>query len=123
MSEPPAPKIALGSVHALPEVEWPRLLVTRGWPAGVDRRVIDQWEPDLAPSLDLLEARASGALDAATFEARYREELAARANLVAWAARMANGTGVVLLGEATEDDASHRSVLAEVIRAHAAPSA
>lgn len=123
MTEAPAPKIALGSVRALPEVEWPRLLVTRGWPAGVDRRVIDQWEPDLAPSLDLAEARASGALDDATFEARYREELAARQNLVAWAARMANGTGVVLLGEATEDDACHRSVLAEVIRAHAAPPA
>ncbi|MDO9444234.1 MAG: DUF488 family protein [Dehalococcoidia bacterium] len=123
MNEPPAPRIALGSVRALPEVEWPRLLVTRGWPAGVDRRVIDQWEPDLAPSLELTEARESGALDDATFEARYREELAARGNLVAWAARMANGNGVVLLGEAIEDDACHRSVLADVIRAHASPPA
>ncbi len=107
-------RILLGSVHAPPEDPLPRLLVTRRWPAGIDRRTIDQWEPDLAPSVDLEAARA--ALDGATFEARYRAELAERANLVAWAARMASGTGVVLLGEAENEAACHRAVLAAVIR-------
>lgn len=109
-------RILLGSVHAPPEDPLPRLLVARRWPAGIDRRAIDQWEPDLAPSVDLEAARESGTLDGATFEARYRTELAERANLVAWAARMAAGTGVVLLGEAEDEAACHRGVLAAVIR-------
>lgn len=109
-------RIVLGSVHAPPEDPLPRLLTTRRWPAGIDRRAVDQWEPDLAPSVAIEAARDAGALDPATFEARYREELAGRANLVAWAARMAAGTGVVLLGEAADETACHRAVLAAVIR-------
>ncbi len=107
-------RILLGSVHAPPEDPLPRLLVTRRWPSGIDRRAIDQWEPDLAPSVGLEATR--DALDRATFEARYRAELGERANLVAWAARMASGTGVVLLGEAADEAACHRGVLASVIR-------
>ncbi|MDA0270594.1 MAG: DUF488 family protein [Chloroflexi bacterium] len=121
MNEASGPKITLGSVFAPPEIAHPRLLVTRGWPAGVDRRHIDQWEPDLAPSAALAAERDT--LDAATFEARYRAELASRIGLVAWAARMANGTGVVILGEPAEDEACHRSVLAAVIREQSAPPA
>ncbi|MFA7248532.1 MAG: DUF488 family protein [Dehalococcoidia bacterium] len=93
-----APPIQLGSVFAPPEAV-SRLLVSRHWPRSVARGAIDQWEPQLAPAPDLVDALANGAIDRDAFAAAYRAQLLARPNLLDWAARMAAGTGVALLCE------------------------
>jgi uncharacterized protein YeaO (DUF488 family) len=112
--------IALGSVYRPPEVAYPRLLVMRRWPRGVARGTVDQWEPDLGPSNALLDAHHAGDLTWAEFDVAYRAEIAARPSLLAWAARMAAGTGVTLLCGGHPDEECHRSILADLIRAHLA---
>ena len=102
------PRIAIGTVDALPDVPYTRVLVSHPWPRGA-RGTVDQWEPALGPAPALL-ATADGDL-----AAQYREALAARAHLVQWAARMALGNGVTLL--AADDIEAHAlDVLADAIR-------
>jgi uncharacterized protein YeaO (DUF488 family) len=107
-------KIATGSVYHPPEEAYPRLLVMRRWPRGVAKGAVDQWERELGPSTELLEAYQAGDLPWEQFEARYREQVAARPELLDWVGRMATGTGVVLLCSTHEP--CHRDVLASMVR-------
>jgi uncharacterized protein YeaO (DUF488 family) len=88
----------------------------RRWPRGVAKGAVDQWEPDLGPSNDLLDAYQDGDLDWAAFARRYRAEVEAKPNLLDWAGRMAAGTGVALLCGSHPDEECHRTILAEVLR-------
>lgn len=109
-------RIALGSVYDPPDLPYPRLLVMRRWPRGIAKGAVDQWEPDLGPSTELLAAYQSGEVDWDTFASRYRAEVTAKPSLLIWAARMATGTGVVLLCGSHADEECHRSLLADVLR-------
>lgn len=118
----PVAHIALGTVYHPPDEPYPRLLVMRRWPRGIPKGAVDQWEPDLGPSNELLDAYQHGEIDWDTFARRYREEVAARPNLIEWAARMAAGTGVTLLCGSHPDEQCHRSLLADLLREHLARS-
>ena len=113
-------RIALGSVYDPPDDPYPRLLVMRRWPRGVPRGAIDQWEPDLGPSLGLLAAYRGGEVTWPEFAEEYREEVLGRPALLDWAGRMASTTGVTLLCGSHADDECHRSLLAEILREQAA---
>lgn len=105
------PRIAIGSVDALPDVPYTRLLVSHRWPRGA-RGNVDQWEPALGPTPESL-------ADGGDLPTQYRAALASRAHLVQWAARMAMANGVTLLA-ADEDEAHALDILADAIRAAAA---
>ena len=112
--------ILLGSVFAPPDDQITRLLITRGWPKGIARGAVDQWEPQLAPTPDLLDALAVAAMSPDAFAEAYHEQLFARPSVLDWAARMATNNGVVLLCDSRDDphdDAMcHRDVLAAALR-------
>lgn len=112
------PAIALGSVYDPPDVAYPRLLVMRRWPRGIAKGAVDQWERDLGPSNELLDAYRDEEVDWPTFEARYREEMTDREPLVRFAALMARYTGVTLLCSSHPDEECHRSILAQLVLAY-----
>lgn len=113
-------QIVLGSVFTPPDDPFPRLLVTRHWPRGVARGAVDQWEPQLGPAPELLDALASGATDRDAFVNAYCAQLLARPSLLDWAARMATNTGVALLCASQDtvhiDGTCHRGLLAAILR-------
>ncbi|MCK9487028.1 MAG: DUF488 family protein [Dehalococcoidia bacterium] len=119
-STPDAPRIALGSVYHPPDEPYPRLLIMRRWPRGVAKGSVDQWEPELGPSNDLLNRYLHEGLSWDDFAEGYRAEVLERRNLLAWAARMAEATGVTLLCSSHSDEQCHRSLLAALIREHLA---
>jgi uncharacterized protein YeaO (DUF488 family) len=113
----PELRIVTGSVYAPPDEAYPRLLVMRRWPRGIAKGAVDQWERELAPSADLLEAYRGGSMAWDDFEAEYRAQVSARDELLGWVERMARGTGVVLLCSTHEP--CHRDVLASIVRERA----
>lgn len=119
-SKSDAPRIALGSVYHPPDEPYPRLLIMRRWPRGVAKGAVDQWEPELGPSNPLLTSYLHGDRTWDEFAEAYRQEVLGHRNLLAWAARMAEGTGVTLLCSGHPDEECHRSVLAALIREHLA---
>ncbi len=114
-------RIVTGSVYHPPEDAYPRLLVMRRWPRGVAKGAVDQWERELAPANDLLDAYQQDGLSWDELASRYRAQIEARPELLEWVARMASTTGVVLL--CSSHDPCHRDVLAEVVRDHASRGA
>jgi uncharacterized protein YeaO (DUF488 family) len=118
----PDVRIATGSVYQPPDDPFPRVLVMRRWPRGVKRGAVDQWERDLGPSNELLDAYNEGAIAWDDFERRYRAEVAAQPSLLDWVARMAVGTGVTLLCGSHPEERCHRGILAALIRERAAPN-
>lgn len=125
MTNAPDAGIILGSVFAPPEALVTRLLVTRHWPRGVPRGAVDQWEPRLGPSPELLASLAGGTIDAARFAEAYRAQILERPSLLDWVGRMISNNGVVLLcascdpqaaGDMHEAPACHLPLLATVLR-------
>jgi uncharacterized protein YeaO (DUF488 family) len=115
----PAIRIVTGSVYHPPEEAYPRLLVMRRWPRGVAKDSVDQWERDLGPSDELLDAYHGGTLDWDEFARRYRAEVEGKAGLLDWVTRMATGTGVVLLCGSHPEERCHRGLLAAIVRERA----
>ncbi len=111
------PRIVTGSVYHPPDEAYPRLLVMRRWPRGVAKGAVDQWERQLGPSAALLDAYRHGGMTWDEFAMSYREEVSVRSELLDWVARMALGTGVVLLCSTHEP--CHRDVLADLVRERA----
>jgi len=109
-------RIATGSVYQPPDEPYPRVLVMRRWPRGIAKGAVDQWEPDLGPSNELLSAYQDGEVPWDAFAQRYRAEVLERPNLLDWVARMAAGTGVTLLCGSHPDEECHRSLLAAILR-------
>jgi uncharacterized protein YeaO (DUF488 family) len=113
-------KIAMGSVYDPPDEPYRRLLIMRRWPRGVPRDAVDDWERQLGPSDELLDAYNDGAIDWDGFASRYRAEMAERSELVEWVARQASRAGVTLLCGSHPEELCHRSLLAELMRERAA---
>jgi uncharacterized protein YeaO (DUF488 family) len=112
-------RIATGTVREPPSEPYPRLLATRHWPRDAPRGAVDQWERDLGPSEELQAAYDRGEVDSHEFERRYSEEMRGRTSLLAWAARMALGTGVALLCDVHDGERCHLDVLVDLVREHA----
>lgn len=113
-------KIVLGSVYDPPEAPYRRLLIMRRWPRGVRKDAVDDWERQLGPSDELLDAYNDGSIEWDSFAARYREEMAERSTLIEWVARMASLAGVTLLCGSHPEERCHRSLLAELVQERAA---
>ena len=111
--------IALGSVYDPPADAYRRLLIMRRWPRGVPKDAVDDWERELGPSDELLDAYNDGDVPWDVFAKRYREEMAERSVLIAWVARLASLNGITLLCGSHSDEECHRSLLAELVREHA----
>jgi uncharacterized protein YeaO (DUF488 family) len=91
-----------------------RVLVDREWPAHCpkDSLALDQWLPDVAPSMDLLKAFMAREVDFAQFSAAYRQELIARPEHW-WVLLVCAQTSTLTLVSAAEDLLqSHAIVLA-----------
>jgi uncharacterized protein YeaO (DUF488 family) len=112
--------IALGSVYDPPDDPYRRLLVMRRWPRGVPKDAVDDWERALGPSDELLDAYNDGDVPWDEFAKRYREEMAERSVLIAWVTRLASLNGITLLCGSHPEAECHRSLLAELVREHAA---
>jgi len=117
-TENDGPNIFTESVYDLPEAPYFRYLIARTWPRGVTRGHVDQWDREIAPSLELLEAWRTDEIDEPTFEVRYEAELDQQPAMIRWAVRTASMAGIVLVDDAHEEP-SPRSVLARIIRRRA----
>jgi uncharacterized protein YeaO (DUF488 family) len=113
-------KIALGSVYDPPDEPYRRLLIMRRWPRGVAKDAVDDWERNLGPSNELLDAYNSDEIEWDEFAARYREEMTARPEMLEWVMLAASRAGITLLCGSHPEERCHRSLLAELIRERAA---
>ena len=91
------PRIVTGSIYDPPDVAQRRLLVMRRWPRGVAKSRVDEWLPDLAPSVDLLTRYREGAVEWDVFETAYLGEIEAQPDLLGGVTALAAGGGVLLL--------------------------
>ena len=66
-----------------------RLLIMRRWPRGIKKTAVDSWEPDLGPSLPLLNDYRKGKIDWPALAQGYRQEMAGRPEALAKAAALA----------------------------------
>ena len=114
MSDGEAPKIATGSVFDPPEAPYFRFFVSRTWPAGIERGAVDQWDRELAPSTELVDAWRAGEIDDAEFESRYEAELESHASMLGWAIRTASLNGIALVDDFDREPAP-RTVLAAIL--------
>lgn len=94
-----------------------RVLVDRLWPRGLSkqRAAIDLWAKQVAPSDGLRRAFHHEGLTWPEFEARYRGELAANADLAAFRADLASHPVVTLLHGAHDAEHNNAVVLADVL--------
>ena len=93
------PRITTGSVYRPPDLERHTLLVMRRWPRGIAKARVDEWQPDLGPSDELLDLYRQGAgeIESPEFESRYLAEVQKQEELLAHATQLAAGGGVTLL--------------------------
>ena len=92
-----------------------RLLIMRRWPRGIKKTAVDSWEPDLGPSLPLLNDYRQGKIDWPGLAQRYRQEMAGRPQVLAKAAALAKAGGVTLLCSCQDETRCHRTLLKEIL--------
>lgn len=115
----PAKRIRVKRIYRAARVsDGKRVLVDRLWPRGLskDRARLDLWCREIAPS-DALRRwyhADPGGWDA--FTARYRQELAARPELVRELAELAETGVVTLLFGSKDEERNNATVLADVLR-------
>jgi uncharacterized protein YeaO (DUF488 family) len=114
MSEQEIVKIATGSVFDPPDEPYFRFLVSRTWPAGIQRGAVDQWDRELAPSTDLVSTWRAGRIDDAVFERRYETELDSHSSILGWTIRTALLNGIALVDD-FEDEPAPRTMLAAIL--------
>lgn len=96
------------------------VLVDRLWPRGVATARLDAtWDKDIAPSTELRTDYHHQVIDEATFDARYRHELAGTTAVADLLTRVrdADARELVLLVAAKHPEHSHVDVLADALRA------
>lgn len=95
-----------------------RVLVDRMWPRGLskERAGVDEWARDLAPSTDLRRWFGHDPERFAEFRARYRDELAARAEKLDELRERARREPVTILYAARDEECNNGVVVAELIR-------
>lgn len=91
------PRIVTGSIYRPPDVAHRRLLVMRRWPRGVAKSRVDEWLPDLGPSVDLLTGYREGTVEWDAFETAYLDQVEAQPELLERTAAIAADGGVLLL--------------------------
>jgi uncharacterized protein YeaO (DUF488 family) len=92
-----------------------RLLIMRRWPRGIKKTAVDSWEPDLGPSLPLLNDYRRANIDWPTLADRYRQEMANRPEALAKAAALAKAGDVTLLCGCQDETQCHRTLLKEIL--------
>ena len=97
-----------------------RLLIMRRWPRGIKKTAVDSWEPDLGPSLPLLNDYRRGNIDWTTLADRYRQEMAGRPEVLAKAAALAKAGDVTLLCGCQDETRCHRTLLKEILESPSA---
>lgn len=67
--------VKTGSVYSQPREDGGlRLLVTRYWPRGVKKELVDKWIRGLGPSAELIKDWKAGTISWSEFQKRYRAE-------------------------------------------------
>ena len=94
-----------------------RLLIMRRWPRGIKKTAVDSWEPDLGPSLPLLNDYRRGRIDWPALAQGYRQEMAGRPEALAKATALAKAGGVTLLCSCQDETRCHRTLLKEILEA------
>jgi len=92
-----------------------RLLIMRRWPRGIKKTAVDSWEPDLGPSLPLLNDYRQGKIDWPALAQHYRQEMAGRPEVLAKAAALAKAGDVTLLCSCADEAQCHRTLLKEIL--------
>lgn len=94
-----------------------RILVDRLWPRGVSRKTvrIDEWARDLAPSTRLRRWFGHDPARWAEFQKRYRAELRARSDRLAWLAGLARGGRITLVYAARDSDHNNARALQRLV--------
>jgi uncharacterized protein YeaO (DUF488 family) len=93
-----------------------RVLIMRRWPRGVRKDRVDEWFPDAAPSLDLLETYKDGTLSFDAFAQRYEAEMRARPEALEHLRELERRHGtVVLLCWERPPQHCHREVLVRLL--------
>jgi uncharacterized protein YeaO (DUF488 family) len=98
-----------------------RVLVDHVWPRGLsrERAHLDAWVRELAPSDELRRWSDHDPRRYARFRARYRDELAARADFLDELLRRAAGRRLTILYAARDEEHNNGVVLAELLRERA----
>ena len=93
-----------------------RVLVMRRWPRGVRKDQIDEWQPDAAPSPDLLHAYQKGELDFPALARQYTAEMRKRPEVLAQLRSIERAhRHVVLLCWERPPRPCHRTVLVRLL--------
>jgi uncharacterized protein YeaO (DUF488 family) len=95
-----------------------RVLVDHVWPRGVSREAarLDEWRRELAPSDDLRKWFDHVPERFKEFRARYRDELAAQAELIAELRHRAQTEPLTILYAARDREHNNGVVVAELVR-------
>jgi uncharacterized protein YeaO (DUF488 family) len=94
-----------------------RVLVDRLWPRGIAKAAVAEWRPEIAPSHELRRWYAHVPARFATFEKRYRGELADHGAAIADLRDAARAGPLTLLTATREVALSHLEVLRRIIAA------
>jgi len=90
-----------------------RILVMRLWPRGIRREQVDEWNRDVAPSVDLLHAFKRGGLPWNRYVKGYWREIAPEA--VDALRRRARRETITLLCSCPDENHCHRGLLRDAI--------
>jgi uncharacterized protein YeaO (DUF488 family) len=98
-----------------------RVLVDRVWPRGMKKEAaaLGLWAKELGPSTELRKWFNHVPSRFDEFEARYRKELADKADLIASIFEQADGQPITLLYSARDHEHNQAVVLQKVLREHA----
>jgi uncharacterized protein YeaO (DUF488 family) len=111
------PVFAIKRIHEAPEpTDGRRVLVDRLWPRGVskDRAALDDWQKDIAPSVELRQWFDHDPARFKEFSALYLDELRANPAAHAFLAHV-NGQHTTLLYAAKDPAINHAVVLARYL--------
>lgn len=92
-----------------------RLLIMRRWPRGVSKSRVDEWDRDLAPSVQLLNDWIKKKIPFKEFRRRYLEEMKTQRDKIRILAKRAKKETITLFCHEEEDTYCHRKMLKELI--------
>ena len=90
-------KLTVSNLLEIPDIASLRVLVARKWPGLRAKEKVDQWDPDLAASVELSHLLTSKRISESKFVEQYRKELESNYSLVPWLVAIANNSGLTLV--------------------------